>query len=129
MKSFNFVGVPSKSRADQEVGCRIKIPMVRVKRCQHIDFSRGSLHLQTQLTRLGFIDFIKSVQKRMRFINLTRQTEIGANSYYLELDGHKLVVDAGLHPKEEGDAALPAYRLVPDGSLDTIIISHAHQDH
>ncbi len=65
----------------------------------------------------------------MRFINLTRQTEIGANSYFLELDGKKLVLDAGLHPKQEGDAALPNYRSIPDGSLDAILISHSHQDH
>jgi Cft2 family RNA processing exonuclease len=65
----------------------------------------------------------------MRFINLTRRTEIGANSYFLELEGRKLVVDAGLHPKEENEAALPMYRLVPNGSLDAILISHAHQDH
>src|SRR6266446_486305 len=65
----------------------------------------------------------------MRFISLTRRTEIGANSYFLELEGRKLVLDAGLHPKEEGDAALPLYRLIPDGSLDVILISHAHQDH
>ncbi|MBV8140997.1 MAG: MBL fold metallo-hydrolase [Verrucomicrobia bacterium] len=65
----------------------------------------------------------------MRFINLTRQTEIGANSYFLELDGHKLVIDAGLHPKHEGETALPNYRSIPDGSVDGILISHAHQDH
>ncbi|HKM58462.1 MAG TPA: MBL fold metallo-hydrolase [Chthoniobacterales bacterium] len=65
----------------------------------------------------------------MRFINLTRQTEIGANSYFLELGGKKLVLDAGLHPKQEGEAALPNYKLVTDGSLDAILISHAHQDH
>src|SRR4029077_8480251 len=65
----------------------------------------------------------------MRFINLTRQTEIGANSYFLELDGKKLVLDAGLHPKEEGDPPLPNYRAIPYGSLDPIHISHAHQDH
>src|SRR6516225_11818028 len=65
----------------------------------------------------------------MRFVNLTRRTEIGANSYFLELEGRKLVIDAGLHPKEENEAALPIYRLVPDGSLDAIVLSHAHQDH
>jgi Cft2 family RNA processing exonuclease len=65
----------------------------------------------------------------MRFINLTRLTEIGANSYFLELDGKKLILDAGLHPTNEGEAALPLYRLVPDGSIDAILISHAHQDH
>jgi Cft2 family RNA processing exonuclease len=65
----------------------------------------------------------------MRFINLTRRTEIGANAYFLELGGKKLVLDAGLHPKQEGEAALPNYRLVQDGSLDAILVSHAHQDH
>jgi Cft2 family RNA processing exonuclease len=65
----------------------------------------------------------------MRFINLTRRTEIGANSYFLELGGKKLVLDGGLHPKQEGDAALPNYKLITDGSLDAILISHAHQDH
>jgi Cft2 family RNA processing exonuclease len=65
----------------------------------------------------------------MRFINLTRRTEIGANSYFLELGGKKLVLDAGLHPKQEGEAALPNYKLVTDGSLDAILVSHAHQDH
>jgi Cft2 family RNA processing exonuclease len=65
----------------------------------------------------------------MRFINLTRRTEIGANAYFLELGGKKLVLDAGLHPKQEGEAALPNYRLVQDGFLDAILVSHAHQDH
>jgi Cft2 family RNA processing exonuclease len=65
----------------------------------------------------------------MRFTNLTRQTEIGANSYFVELDGRKLILDAGLHPKNEGEEALPLYRLVPDGIVDAILVSHAHQDH
>ena len=65
----------------------------------------------------------------MRFTNLTRQTEIGANSYFLELEEKKLVLDAGLHPKNEGEEALPLYRLLPDGILDAILVTHAHQDH
>ncbi len=65
----------------------------------------------------------------MRFLNLTAQTEIGANSYLLEIAGKKILLDAGLHPKREGLAALPSYRLVEDSSLAAIIISHAHQDH
>jgi len=32
----------------------------------------------------------------VKFINLTRRTEIGANSYYLEVDGRRLVLDSGL---------------------------------
>ena len=36
----------------------------------------------------------------MKFINLTRHTEIGANSYYLEAGGKRLIIDCGMHPKE-----------------------------
>jgi Cft2 family RNA processing exonuclease len=65
----------------------------------------------------------------MRFINLTRQTEIGANSYLLEIGGRKIVLDAGLHPRKLAEEALPNYRHIPDGSVSSIFISHAHQDH
>ena len=41
----------------------------------------------------------------MKFINLTRRTEIGANSYYFEAAGQRLVLDSGMHPKLEGDEA------------------------
>ena len=65
----------------------------------------------------------------MRFTNLTRHTEIGANSYLLELGGQRVVLDCGMHPKREGDDATPNLRLVPDGELDAIFVSHAHLDH
>ena len=65
----------------------------------------------------------------MKFINLTRQTEIGANSYYLETGEHRLVLDCGMHPKNEGEAALPDFKPIGGQRLDAIIISHAHQDH
>jgi Cft2 family RNA processing exonuclease len=65
----------------------------------------------------------------MRFINLTRQTEIGANSYLLEVAGRKIVLDAGLHPRKLAEEALPNYRHIPDESVSSIFISHAHQDH
>jgi Cft2 family RNA processing exonuclease len=65
----------------------------------------------------------------MRFINLTRQNEIGANSYFLELNGRKIILDAGLHPKKFGEEALPNYRRIADGEMDAVFITHAHQDH
>jgi Cft2 family RNA processing exonuclease len=65
----------------------------------------------------------------MRFINLTRQNEIGANSYFLEIDGRNIILDAGLHPKKFGEEAIPNYRRVADGEIDAVFISHAHQDH
>lgn len=65
----------------------------------------------------------------MELINLTRRTEIGANSYLLRTRGKSVVLDTGLHPKEEGMAATPNYDLIPPGSVDTIVVTHAHQDH
>src|SRR5438067_11080447 len=65
----------------------------------------------------------------MKFTNLTRRTEIGANSYYLQLDGKRLVLDCGMHPKFEGEEALPNLKPLQEHRVDAIIISHAHQDH
>ena len=65
----------------------------------------------------------------MKFINLTRRTEIGANSYYLEAAGKRLVLDCGMHPKQEGEESLPNFRALDDRPLDAIIVSHAHLDH
>jgi uncharacterized protein len=65
----------------------------------------------------------------LKFINLTRRTEIGANSYYLEASGHGLVLDSGMHPKFEGEEALPNWKALGDRKLDAIIVSHSHQDH
>src|SRR5256885_5058576 len=65
----------------------------------------------------------------LKFINLTRRTEIGANSYYLELGDRRLVLDSGMHPKFTGEEALPNWKALGDRRLDAIIISHSHQDH
>ncbi|MEY2495682.1 MAG: hypothetical protein QOJ45_2174 [Verrucomicrobiota bacterium] len=65
----------------------------------------------------------------MKFINLTRRTEIGANTYYLEAAGQRFVLDCGMHPKEEGEEALPNLQVLGDRQLDAIIVSHAHLDH
>ncbi len=65
----------------------------------------------------------------MEFVNLARRTEIGANSYLLRIGGRNLVLDCGMHPKEQGLAALPDYGRVETGSVNAIVITHAHQDH
>ncbi|MGI8820296.1 MAG: MBL fold metallo-hydrolase, partial [Chthoniobacterales bacterium] len=65
----------------------------------------------------------------MKFINLTRRTEIGANCYYLETGEQRLILDCGMHPKREGDEALPNFNALGARALDAIIVSHAHQDH
>lgn len=65
----------------------------------------------------------------MKFINLTRHTEIGANSYCLEAGGVRVILDSGMHPKERGENALPDFRALHGRSVDAILVSHAHQDH
>ena len=63
------------------------------------------------------------------FTNLARALEIGANSYCLQVGDKKIVLDAGLHPREEGPQAQPNYGLMEDGSVNAVVLSHAHQDH
>jgi Cft2 family RNA processing exonuclease len=65
----------------------------------------------------------------MEFWNLTRDVEIGANSYLLRTKGKSIVLDSGMHPKREGLAATPDFRPVAEGAVDSIIVTHAHQDH
>src|SRR5437870_705456 len=65
----------------------------------------------------------------MKFINLTRHTEIGANSYYFEAGGTRLILDCGMHPKDAGENALPNWKPIEGQTIDAILITHAHQDH
>jgi len=65
----------------------------------------------------------------LKFINLARRTEIGANSYYLEFGRHRLLLDCGMHPKNTGEDALPNFRAIGDREVEAILVSHAHQDH
>jgi Cft2 family RNA processing exonuclease len=45
------------------------------------------------------------------------------------MEGHRLLLDAGIHPKREGRESLPLYDLVKREDLDAIAISHCHHDH
>jgi len=65
----------------------------------------------------------------MRFRNLTRRREIGANCYLLESGKNRIVMDAGMHPKEVGFDALPDFGPLPHDAADSILITHAHHDH
>ena len=65
----------------------------------------------------------------MRFINHTRRVEIGANCYSLETAGKRIVLDCGMHPRQEGMDGLPDLEALPDDSVDAVLLTHAHQDH
>ncbi len=65
----------------------------------------------------------------MRVTNLNPDTDIGASAWFVEMEGHRLLMDAGIHPKREGRSALPLFQLIQDHEVDAIAISHCHHDH
>ncbi len=65
----------------------------------------------------------------MRVINLNPDSDIGASAWFVELEGHRLLMDAGVHPKREGRASLPRFELIKNEELDAIALSHCHHDH
>lgn len=65
----------------------------------------------------------------MRIINLNPDRDIGASAWFVDLEGHRLLMDAGTHPRREGRAALPLYDLIKREELDAIAVSHCHHDH
>ena len=65
----------------------------------------------------------------MKIINVNPDKDIGASAWLVEIEGHRLLMDAGTHPRLEGRAALPLYALLNEEALDAIAISHCHHDH
>lgn len=65
----------------------------------------------------------------MRFLSLTREVGIGANSYLLEAGGARILLDAGMHPKREGLEGAPDFSLLGAEPVDAAVLTHAHQDH
>ncbi len=65
----------------------------------------------------------------MKFTNLTRAEEIGANCYLLDAAGSRLLLDAGMHPRELGHPATPNFSILEGRGFDAMVLTHAHQDH
>ncbi len=65
----------------------------------------------------------------MKVLNLNPDKDIGATSWLVEIEGHRLLMDAGTHPRIEGRGALPRYELVKREEVDAIAVSHCHHDH
>ena len=61
--------------------------------------------------------------------NLNPDTGIGASGWLVEIDGHRLLLDAGIHPKCKGLASLPLFKAAGSAEVDAIAISHCHHDH
>ena len=65
----------------------------------------------------------------MLFRSLCRHAEIGSNSYLVDTGRARVVLDAGMHPKHEGQEAIPHFEWLDEGSVDAAVITHAHLDH
>ena len=65
----------------------------------------------------------------MRIINLNPATDIGASAWFVEIEGHRLLLDAGTHPKHEGRESLPLYKLIAKEEVEAIALTHCHHDH
>ena len=63
------------------------------------------------------------------FLPLGGAQDIGANSYYLNINNTGIILDCGMHPQKTGFDALPDFNLLNNLPLDYVLISHAHQDH
>jgi Cft2 family RNA processing exonuclease len=65
----------------------------------------------------------------MWFTDLNRASDIGSNSYLLELGPFRIVVDAGINPKKTGWDSTPQFNLLDDTKVDLILLTHCHLDH
>ncbi len=65
----------------------------------------------------------------IKFIPLGGAGEIGANCYYLNINGTGIIIDCGMHPQKTGVEALPDFDLIQNENVDYVLVSHAHQDH
>ncbi len=65
----------------------------------------------------------------MKIVNLNPDVEIGASAWLLEMDGYRLLLDSGMHPKWEGLQGAPLFDRVEGGEVDAIVVSHCHHDH
>lgn len=65
----------------------------------------------------------------MNITNLNPDTDIGASAWLVEIDDHRILLDAGMHPKREGREGLPMFGKAGTTDVDAIAISHCHHDH
>ena len=69
----------------------------------------------------------------LRVIPLGGLGEVGKNMTVYELDGERLVVDAGMaFPRDEHlgvDLILPDFGYLRDAELRAVVLTHAHEDH
>ncbi len=104
-------------------------PLVSVAPCGRQGDPAPGSGLQCAICRLPPSEEPAKLLPDLKFINLTRRTEIGANCYYLGSGDQGVVLDCGMHPAEDGEMALPNLPALAGRKVDAILVSHAHLDH
>jgi Cft2 family RNA processing exonuclease len=64
----------------------------------------------------------------VKFVDLGTGEGIGANCQLLEIGPFRIVIDAGMNPREVGAASLPRLDLI-GAAPDAVILTHCHLDH
>lgn len=64
-----------------------------------------------------------------RFFGLGGSNEVGRSCHILQYKGKTVMLDAGVHPANQGIASLPFYDEFDLSKVDVILISHFHLDH
>ena len=65
----------------------------------------------------------------MKVIDLNVEGGIGANALLIKLGAFRIIIDAGMHPKAIGRAALPDFDAIKEERIDLVILTHCHLDH
>jgi uncharacterized protein len=65
----------------------------------------------------------------LRFCGLGGTDEVGASSALLEFPEARILIDAGVRPRDLGEASLPMLEVLKTNPPDVILVTHAHLDH
>lgn len=65
----------------------------------------------------------------VRITNLNPDADIGASSWYVEIEGRGILLDAGTHPRREATESLPLFGKLKNAEVEAIVLSHCHLDH
>ena len=65
----------------------------------------------------------------MNITSLNPDPDIGASAWLVEIDGHRILLDAGMHPRREGREGVPLYGKAGTSDVDAIVVTHCHHDH
>jgi Cft2 family RNA processing exonuclease len=65
----------------------------------------------------------------MHITDLNPSAGIGASGWMVEMEGFRILLDAGINPKLVGRESMPMFDKVKDLHVDAIALTHCHHDH